>query len=623
MRLTRRLLLHAAALVAVLLLFASAAVRARAGDAARADTLARLRAEAGLAARAWAPAPHPAPAALADSLGALLGRHVTLVDAAGRVRGDSEARDLAAAWLARYAALPEVRAAAAGPLGAPHAATSSAAGAAELAAAARGPAGVVRVAAPAAVAGAALADDLRRGLLLAGLAAFAAAAVGALLFARAVVRPLTDLRDVARALAHGDLGRRPSISAPGEVGEVADAVHRLAEQLGARFDALAAEEALLEALTESLAEGVVAVDARGRVVRLNATARRLLRLRDAVPFPADYLPRERVLRDALASALAGRTLAGADDPPPDGAPADPAPDGGTPDAGAPELRVHGRTLALTARPLPGGGAVLAFYDLTPVRRLETVRRDFVANVSHELKTPLTAVSGYAETLADDPDLPPLPRRFAGTIAANAARMQRIVDDLLDLSRIESGGWRPAPARVDLAAAADEALGPARDAAAAKGVLLVVAPAPDAPALWADPTAARQVLSNLVENAVRHTAAGRVAVTTGQVGGCRWLVGQDSGEGIAPEHLPRIFERFYRADPGRSREQGGTGLGLAIVKHLADAHGGTVRAVSRRGEGTRIAVSFPAPAAAPAPPVPSGAALPAASTAPVAPAASAS
>jgi signal transduction histidine kinase len=514
----------------------------------------------------------------------MLGRHVTLLDASGRVRGDTETRDLGASWLARYAALPEVRAAAADPARGAHAGTSSAAGATELAAAARGRAGVVRVAAPAA-AGAALADHLQRGLLLAGLAGLGIAAVGVALFSRAVVRPLRELRDVARALAAGDLARRPSISAPGEVGEVADAVHRLAEQLGARLDALAAEEALLEALTESLAEGVVAVDGRGQVVRLNATARRLLRLRDPLPFPADYLPRERVLRDALARALAGHP----DDAAADAAPADLP---GAPDDGAAEVRVHGRTLALAARPLPNGGAVLAFYDLTPVRRLEAVRRDFVANVSHELKTPLTAVAGYAETLADDPDLAPVPRRFAGTIAANAARMQRIVDDLLDLSRIESGGWRPAPVRVDVALAADEALGPARDAAAAKGVALDVAPAPGALAVWADPTAVRQVLSNLVENAVRHTVAGGVAVTTERGTDCTWVVVQDSGEGIAPEHLPRIFERFYRADPGRSREQGGTGLGLAIVKHLAEAHGGAVRADSRRGAGTRIAVSFP-------------------------------
>jgi signal transduction histidine kinase len=334
------------------------------------------------------------------------------------------------------------------------------------------------------------------------------------------------------------------------------------------------------ALTESLTEGVVAVDARQRVVRVNATARQLLRLRDAVPFPADHLPRERALREALTDALAGRAS-----------------------AEAAELRIDERVLVLTARPLAGGGAVLAFYDLTPLRRLETVRRDFVANVSHELKTPLTVIGGFAETLADD-ELPPAQRRqFASVISANALRMQRIVDDLLDLSRIESGGWQPVPTRVDVGMAVDDACTAARDAAARKGVHFDVRTALDARSVHADPTAVRQVLSNLTENAVRHTSEGTVTVYTrrdAEQGGI-WLGVADTGSGIPPEHLPRIFERFYRADPGRSREAGGTGLGLAIVKHLAEAHGGEVRAESRPSVGTTIEVRFPHPTIEPGEP----------------------
>ncbi|HEY0780607.1 MAG TPA: ATP-binding protein, partial [Gemmatirosa sp.] len=400
------------------------------------------------------------------------------------------------------------------------------------------------------------------------------------------------LRDVARALAAGDLSNRPALAAPGEIGEVAGAVHRLAEQLGARLDALAAEQELLAALTESLSEGVVAVDARGQVVRVNDTARRLLRLPDTPPFPSEYLPRDRGLREALAAALRGELVGG--EPVSNGT-INVAPTGEHGAAPAVELRVHGRTLALTARPLPAArGAVLAFHDLTAVRRLETVRRDFVANVSHELKTPLTVVGGFAETLADDVALADAPRRFAQTIRANATRMQRIVDDLLDLSRIESGGWRPAPTAVSVVAAAADALGPARDAAAARGITLDIAPDPDAPCVYADPTAARQVLSNLVENAVRHTPTGHVTVYTRRdpSSGDVWLGVRDTGVGISAAHLPRIFERFYRADPGRSREQGGTGLGLSVVKHLAEAHGGEARAASTLGEGTTIEVRFP-------------------------------
>ncbi len=171
-----------------------------------------------------------------------------------------------------------------------------------------------------------------------------------------------------------------------------------------------------------------------------------------------------------------------------------------------ETTVDGRSLALTARPLAGGGAVVALLDLTASRRLEAVRRDFVANVSHELKTPLTVVGGFAETLTDDDLTPERRRQFAETILANTRRMQRIVDDLLDLSRIESGGWVPKPMVVDTRAAAADAVLPSKALAEDKGVALELFIPDDACTVLADPTALRQVLTNLVENAVRHTPA---------------------------------------------------------------------------------------------------------------------
>jgi signal transduction histidine kinase len=257
-----------------------------------------------------------------------------------------------------------------------------------------------------------------------------------------------------------------------------------------------------------------------------------------------------------------------------------------------EIRVDERTLSLTARPLPAGGAVLALYDLTPFRRLEAVRRDFVANVSHELRTPLTVVTGFVETLEDD-DLPiALRHQFLGMTATNVRRMQRIVDDLLDLSRIESGGWLPNPVEQDFAAVAAETVAPLQDSARAKGVELRIDTSAQQRALYADPTATRQILSNLAENALRHTTSGHVTLFATSDEGGVWMGVRDSGTGIGAEHLPRIFERFYRADPSRSREAGGTGLGLAIVRHLAEAHGGRVRAESTVGVGTSIAALFP-------------------------------
>lgn len=396
----------------------------------------------------------------------------------------------------------------------------------------------------------------------------AASALALFAVNRAAAREIEELRDAARAIAAGDLTRRPSLLASGEAGELSDALRRLAEQAESRAEALRAEEALLVALTESLNEGVIVVNARQQVMRVNETARTLLRLRDDAPFPADYLPRDRTLREALEAALSGEDVETA------------------------EARVDDRLLSVTARPLVGGGAVIALYDVTPFRKLEAVRRDFVANVSHELRTPLTIIGGFIETLQDESVPPELRQQFLGMAGGNVRRMQRIVDDLLDLSRIESGGWLPNPHEIDVRAVANEVIGPLQPGAEARGVALDVSVGAGAEQAYVDTTAVRQVLTNLTENALRHTTVGSVELFSAYDDGGVWIGVRDTGSGIGPEHLGRIFERFYRADPGRSREAGGTGLGLSIVKHLAESHGGRVRADSTMGVGTTIAAWFP-------------------------------
>jgi signal transduction histidine kinase len=304
------------------------------------------------------------------------------------------------------------------------------------------------------------------------------------------------------------------------------------------------------------------------VVRLNNRARILLDVSAPLPFPRELLPREPVLRAAL-----DQSLGGASTPPS-------------------EAAVHGRTVAIASRPLPTAGAVVTVLDLTVLRRLETIRRDFVANVSHELKTPLTAVSGFAETLLDE-DIPAEQRRrFVETIRDNAGRMQRIVDDLLDLSRIESGSWHPRLGVVEVESVVRDIFAAVQPTASAKGLVLSAEIPPATARVHADPMAFRQVLSNLVENAVRYTREGNVTLRTRLGARGVWVDVLDTGVGIAPEHLPRIFERFYRVDAGRSREQGGTGLGLAIVRHMVEAHGGRVESASVVGRGTTISVLFP-------------------------------
>lgn len=224
--------------------------------------------------------------------------------------------------------------------------------------------------------------------------------------------------------------------------------------------------------------------------------------------------------------------------------------------------------------------------------LENVRRDFVANVSHELRTPLTVVRGFAETLATDD--PPANKRkeFAQAISVNTRRMQRIVDDLLDLSRIESGGWVPRTEFVELRTLAAEVVASVQAAATEKDVAVAIDIPEGASNIVADRTAVRQILQNLLENSIRHAEHRSVTLFSAPAPRGITIGVTDTGEGIASAHLPRIFERFYRADTGRSRETGGTGLGLAIVRHLVSAHGGSVVAESEQGRGTTIKAFFP-------------------------------
>ncbi|HTI64865.1 MAG TPA: ATP-binding protein [Gemmatimonadaceae bacterium] len=565
MTLTQRLLVGSLALVAALVVGIAAIAGGRLRTRLADETQRELEREARLVAQQWTRPRNPD--SLANAAGEALGRRVTLIDSTGVVVGDSEFDDEALHELQNHYQRPEVADARQRGVGSSMRRSPSA-GDDEIYLAVRHPLGYVRVSVATAqfreVVGGA-----RRDVLVAGLLALIGAAVIAFGFSRSVSRPIIELRDVAQAIAAGDLDRHPTLAAPGEVGDLAGALHRMTEQLAARLSALESEDALLSAVIESLDEGIVAISARGQVVRLNESARRLLALDVNPPFSVDFLPPERLVREAVRGAMRGAAT-------------DPT-----------ELRVGEHTLLITARPLADGGAVLVVMDLTTRKRLETIRRDFVANVSHELKTPLTIIGGFAETLRD-PELAEAERlRFLETIESNTRRMQRIVDDLLDLSRYESGSWVPNVASNDLAGVVSDVFTGVRRAAEMKGLELRFEAQDGAGRVDADPTALRQILANLIENAVRHTNRGGITVRAEAPakGGVTVSV-RDSGTGIPVEHLGRIFERFYRVDSGRGRGEGGTGLGLAIVRHLVEAHGGSVRAESVVGQGTTITIHFP-------------------------------
>ena len=571
MRLAHRLLLQSLAIVAVMVVSVVVIIDNQLYSSITDQTIHDLAGEARLLATQWKPGVDPD--SLADEAGVATGHRITLIDSTGHVVGDSEFDGPALQSLENHSTRPEVVAARSSGMGSVKRMSPST-GEEQLYVAVKAPRGVARVSVTTKTV-----EDLfaraRSGVFLAGIISFLLAAILAALFSRSVSKPIADLRDVAQSLAAGERRRHPALSAPGEVGDLADAVHRLAEQLEARISALAAEQSILSALIETLNEGVIAISRGHQVVRINDTGRRLLSVDRPVPFGIDFLPRESTLRNAILLALSGT------------------------ETEPEEVTIGDTTLSLTARPLVDGGAVVAIFDLTPIRRLETVRRDFVANVSHELRTPLTIVGGFAETL-QDPDLPPARRaEFAQTIVSNTQRMQRIVDELLDLSRIETGHWKPRPESLAIDATVAEVFGRVAAAAKAKGVTLDTQIGEHAGLIYADRTAVEQILLNLLENALRHTGeGGRITVQTTRERNGVSLSVTDTGTGIPPEHLPRIFERFYRADAGRSREAGGTGLGLAIVRHLVEAHGGTVKAESTVGQGTTIRIFFPdAPTAA--------------------------
>ena len=506
----------------------------------------------------------------AIDLGKQVGLRVTFIDATGRVRGDAEFDRASLPGLENHLARPEVQAAIHGGVGRAERLSVSTNERRMYVAIRGGPPGiaVVRLSATLASVDAEV-RVVQRAVALAGLGALALAALIAWGASRALVRPLVGLSQATRDIAAGQEPLFPD-SRIREVAQQIVALQAMHEQLDRRFNDLRREREETATLIEAMADGVLGADPRGRIVTMNAAARRLLGYApDAALPPLRELFHGKAARDLVRDVLEGQ------------------------DVQQRELELDGRTLLVTGRPLPDGRSLLVLRDVTALRRLETVRRDFVANVSHELKTPLTSIAGYAETLATEAATGTQMWQFAVTIENNARRMQRLVDGLLDLSRIESGSWRPEPQAVEFEPAARDAWSVVAARAAVKGVTLQVEIAPDARSASVDPDALRQILTNLFDNALRHTpAAGRITVRAARNGASLTLAVSDTGSGIAAEHLPRIFERFYRADPGRARADGGTGLGLAIVKHLTEAHGGRVDAESTLGQGTTIRITLP-------------------------------
>ncbi len=531
-----------------------------------ADDLSR---EVALAVEIYDAAPGRHPDDLARYLSEVSGHRVTIIARDGSVIGDSEVRSGEVSALENHATREEVRLALTN--GSGTAVRRSVSINADLLYAAsmtdRGE--VVRFAV-----GIEQIDEavgaVRGQILMIGFVAVLIAAVMSAVLSVAATRPLRRMREIATAMADGDLSARVRTFRRDEIGDLGRSLDSLSSELQKRLGQLEQERAEMNALVDSMTEGVVAFAADGTIRRANPAARRIFGIEGEIERATpEVVTRKKDYLDIVRRALAGEHVS------------------------AIELAADRRHLIATAQPLPDGGAVLVLVDITELRRLEDVRKDFVANASHELKTPLTAIRGYSETLLTKDLSEDVRERFTQTLNANVERLQDIIDDLLDLSRIESGGWLLEYEEIQLEAVADDAWQPIAAVAAEKGIAVHMDIHQSARKMVADRAAVRQILSNLFSNAVRYSpSGGSVFVSAVQAESEVHVQVRDTGGGIPASKLSRIFERFYRIDPARSRAEGGTGLGLAIVRHLVNQHGGRVWAESRPGSGTTIHFVLP-------------------------------
>jgi len=521
---------------------------------------------------------------IAAQEGQAAGARVTIIDANGKVLTDSESSPDA---IENAAQRKEFSAALSGRVGLDQR-RSAAIGIPFLYVAVPISGGAVRLAYP-------LSDveavslQVRRRLEWASALAFLFALIVAAVAAQWTARRLERIVDVAARIAEGDLQARIFETSQDEIGRVAGAIDKTARRVEQSFAAVRSSQRQLETLLNSMQDAVIAVSADGLVQWANQPMNRLVPQGTRLNQPVVETIRD---PDFLASVNEATTTREVKT------------------ARATSI-VPGRAFDVTAAPLPGGGAVAVLRDLTETERVEKTRRDFIANVSHELRTPLTSIQGYAETLLDStPENGAPTREFLEIIRKNSSRMSRLTEDLLTLARVESGETRfdsgPVPP-VELLHDAEESF---REIARNHGIDVQIQESPahhlqsqnfpgpnpmpeNLPPVLADREAIHQVFSNLIDNALKYGASGgRIVLGARSVPHAVEFFVQDFGAGIASEHLPRLFERFYRVDKARSRESGGTGLGLAIAKHIMLAHGGSIRAESELAHGSTFLFTLP-------------------------------
>lgn len=423
-------------------------------------------------------------------------------------------------------------------------------------------------------------DEVTRAAVGVAMLVLVVGMAAAFTLARSLARPIQQLAAAAPRIARGGSPGDIALQRADEIGDLSRALARMAEGLDARLTELTAEKEKLRMILDNMTDGILLVDSQADVVLANAAAGRIFKR------PEDELTSKPLTLSVISSGVeqtVRKALA-------TGAAADATAELWTPEQ---------RTLRVVALPLrdeaPPAGALVVVSDVTDQRRLDQTRRDFVANVSHELKTPITSIHLAAETLTaalhTDPEAA---RKFAESIEEEARRLSMIVNDLLNLSRYESSDARAGFIPLQLNDVVREIVSQFERQAAALSLTIEADLAPDLPPVLGGHEQLGSLIANLIDNALAYTPAGGSVRVRTQSGGRQALLGvTDTGVGIPEADQPRVFERFYRVDKARSRHGGRTGLGLSIVKHVAEAHEASIDLASAPGEGTTVTVTFPA------------------------------
>jgi two-component system, OmpR family, phosphate regulon sensor histidine kinase PhoR len=413
-------------------------------------------------------------------------------------------------------------------------------------------------------------DRLRRFIIVAGILGLVIAVMMSTLASHLLLRTLREMVVTAREIASGKPRRRLDTGGESELSGLAGSLNKVAEELERRVAALARERTRLEEVLEGMSEAVLVIDGDQQIGLLNPASETMLGLDDrAVGLPLIEFVRVPALQELISPPISPRSA---------------------------EFQLPGQTRQIRASVTPRkdrDGCILVLHDVTEIRRLERIRRDFVANVSHELRTPVSIVRANAETLLDGAmNDPTHGKRLMEGVHRNAERLGRIIDDLLALSRLEARRFPIESSAVSLAELCGGAVASLADRAESKQIEIETR-VDERLSVQTDRAALDHVLVNLLDNAIKYTpAGGHVILSAWSEDDQVRIEVRDDGPGIAPHHRSRIFERFYRIDPGRSRDMGGTGLGLSIVKHLVEAMGGTVGVEAAEPEGSIFWVLLP-------------------------------